>query len=575
MKSARTLSDLANLLQFKPAALSYILFKISPAAKYQTFDIPKRRGGSRTIKAPTDQLKLLQKKLSVLLQDCLDEINEANKRKDKLAHGFKRRRSIITNARQHRHRRYVFNVDLKDFFPSINFGRVRGFFIRDKNFALSDAVATVIAQIACDGNSLPQGSPCSPVISNLIAHVLDIQMVRLVSVVGCTYSRYADDLTFSTNKREFPPEVAKPDAVDANLWVPGTELQRYIAHAGFSINPAKTHMQYRTSRQEVTGLIVNQKINVRREYRHNVRAMVHNLFSTGRFELYGPVKQNGVSTVEKRAGTLNELHGRLGFIDSIDLYNKKNAQPPQKSSLLSKKEAIYRQFLIYKDFYTAERPVIMCEGETDIIYLHYALRSLAAQFPELAEIAAGGKIKLKIRLYKYPKSSTARILGLHDGGNTALNSFIATYARDTARFKAPGQKQPVVVLYDSDSGAPKIRAAVEQAARIKITGAEPYVHVVRNMYALPTPLLNGNQQSKIEDFFDAATKATTLGGKTFVDRNKFDITKYYGKHIFAEQVVKAKANSINFSGFHPLLAILETIVKDHRAAVSGATTKTP
>ena len=92
---------------------------------------------------------------------------------------------------------------------------------------------------------------------------------------------------------------------------------------------------------------------------------------------------------------------------------------------------MYRQFLIYKDFYTAERPVIMCEGETDNVYLNYAIRGLSAQFPELAAVAPDGKITLKIRLYKYPKSSTARILGLHDGGNTALHSFIATYKRDT------------------------------------------------------------------------------------------------------------------------------------------------
>jgi 5S rRNA maturation endonuclease (ribonuclease M5) len=217
----------------------------------------------------------------------------------------------------------------------------------------------------------------------------------------------------------------------------------------------------------------------------------------------------------------------------------------------------------------------MCEGETDNVYLNYAIRSLAARFPELAEITPDGKISLKVRLYKYPKSSTARILGLHDGGNTALNSFITTYTRDTDRFKAPGQKQSIIILYDSDSGAPKIRSAVEQAAKIKLKGTERYVHVVRNMYAMPTPLLNGNQQSKIEDFFDAATKATILGAKTFNDRNKFYITKHYGKRIFAEQVVKAKANSINFAGFQPLLTVLEEIIRDHAAAVSGVATQTP
>src|SRR5262249_7352449 len=157
-------------------------------------------------------------------------------RKDKIAHGFKRARSIITNARQHRNRRYVFNIDLQNFFPSINFGRVRGYFMRDANFALHKDVATAIAQIACDENALPQGSPCSPVISNLVAHVLDIHLMRLASTVGCTYSRYADDLTFSTNKKIFPPQIAEPSKTTPHIWLPGAELQRLIRHCGFQIN---------------------------------------------------------------------------------------------------------------------------------------------------------------------------------------------------------------------------------------------------------------------------------------------------------------------------------------------------
>jgi len=121
LRSSATLGDVAKLLGFKPPALSYILFKQPAAIKYTTFEIPKRKGGTRTIKAPAKALKLLQQKLSELLQDCLAEINQAKNRKDRIAHGFKRERSIVTNARQHRSRRYVFNIDLQDFFPSINF----------------------------------------------------------------------------------------------------------------------------------------------------------------------------------------------------------------------------------------------------------------------------------------------------------------------------------------------------------------------------------------------------------------------------------------------------------------------
>jgi retron-type reverse transcriptase len=568
LKSTRSLKDVANLLQLKPAALAYILFKLAPAAKYTTFEIPKRKGGTRAIKAPTDKLKLVQEKLSVLLQDCLDELNEAKTRQNLIAHGFRRKRSIITNARQHRNRRYVFNIDLENFFPSINFGRVRGYFIRDKSFELDEDVATVIAQIACHENALPQGSPCSPVISNLIAHVLDIHLVRLVSKVGCTYSRYADDLTFSTNKKDFPVEIARPSETDLHVWVPGRELQRLIAHSGFSINPAKTHMQYRDSGQDVTGLVVNQRINARHEYRHNVRAMVHSLFSKGSFMLYGPVQKDGVVTIETRPGTLNELHGRLGFIDSIDLDNKRHAAEPKHAAPISN-ESMYRQFLIYKDFYTAEAPVVMCEGKTDNTYLTHAIRALAADFPELAEIAADGKIRIKVRLYKYPKSSSARILGLHDGGNAPLSSFIATYKRDTDKFKAPGLKSPVIVLYDNDSGSKKIHGVVKEAAKITVTGSEPYIHIVKNLYAVPTPLLNGATSSKIEDFFDATIKGTVLGGKTFNDNNTFDTAKHYGKSIFAEQVVRVKANSIDFSGFRTLLAVLESVIRAHSAAVYG------
>ena len=95
----------------------------------------------------------------------------------------------------------------RNFFPSINFGRVRGFFLKDKHFSLQPPVATVLAQIACFENELPQGSPCSPVISNLIGHVLDGRLARFAKTHKCTYSRYADDITFSTSRKDFPPEI--------------------------------------------------------------------------------------------------------------------------------------------------------------------------------------------------------------------------------------------------------------------------------------------------------------------------------------------------------------------------------
>jgi len=568
LKAATSLSDLAKLLDFKPKAVSYILYK-QLAAKYKTFQIPKRNGGQRTIKAPVDALKLLQRRLSDLLQDCADEINTAKQRKDRTAHGFKRKRSIITNARQHRHRRWVFNLDLEDFFPSINFGRVRGFLLKNRDFELHQDVATVIAQIACHENSLPQGSPCSPVVSNLVAHLLDMRLVNLASETGCTYSRYADDLTFSTNKKEFPAEIGVPSGKEdgaAHLWLPGEALQKVIDRTGFRINAKKTHQMYRDSRQSVTGLVVNKKINVRWEYRHTVRAMVHSLVKTGTFQILGVTLKDGHPVLEKRPGTLNELHGLLGFIDSIDVYNKTHTTDAL-SDKRSSNEKVYREFLVYSTFYAARAAVVICEGETDNVYLTHAIRSLAPEFPALAEVMPDKKIRLKIRLYKYPKSSTARLLDLKDGGSGVLGKFIGAYNRETKDFTGPGLTEPVVILYDNDDGAKSIRKTIKDVSKVNPTGAEPFVHVIKNLYAVPTPLGAAATPSRIEDFLGASIKATVIDGKTFNPGDGFDKEKHYSKKVFAHKVVRPKADTIDFSGFRPLLTNLTAAINKHRASV--------
>ncbi len=569
LKAATSLSDVAKLLDFKPKAVSYLSYRQPDAMKYKTFQIPKRNGGQRTIKAPVDGLKLLQHKLSDLMQDCVDEINKAKQRKDRAAHGFKRRRSIITNARQHRHRRWVFNLDLEDFFPSINFGRVRGFLIKNQDFQLHQDVATVIAQIACHDHSLPQGSPCSPVISNLVAHLLDMRLVKLASKVGCTYSRYADDLTFSTNKKEFPADIALPSGAEgpaSHLWVPGEALQEVIERTGFRINAKKTHQMYRASRQNVTGLVVNKKINVRWEYRHNVRAMVHSLIKTGTFQILGVTQKDGHAVLEKRPGTSNELHGMLGFIDSIEVYNKTQTSDAL-SNEMSSSEKVYREFLIYSTFYAAQAPVVICEGETDNVYLTHAIRSLVAGFPTLADVMPDGKIRLKIRLYKYPRTSTARLLGLKDGGSSVLAKFIGAYRKETKHFTGPGLTEPVVLLYDNDSGAKDVWNAIKEATKVMPTGSEPFVHIIKNLYAVPTPLIGPATSSKIEDFFDASIKATVIDGKTLNTSVGFDKDKHYSKKVFAHKVVRPKADTIDFTDFRPLLTNLSAAINKHKASV--------
>ncbi len=295
LKGAANLSDVAHLLGFKPSSLSYLLYKLPAPLKYTEFDIPKRHGGLRKISAPIDSLKNLQQHLSQLLQDCLDELEEAGLRKNNSAHGFTRHRTIMTNAMEHRNRRFVFNADIKDFFPSINFGRVRGFLIKDKHFALNPAVATVIAQIACHNNALPQGSPSSPVISNLACFLFDRRMIRFAEEQQLTFTRYADDLTFSSNRKISDTTI--------------TAIKDIITSYGFVVNEQKTRTFTAKGSQVVTGLKVNEKVNVDRTYIRNIRAMLHN------WDKNGLVKAAAQNLNEYQF--INILKGKLDFLSMV------------------------------------------------------------------------------------------------------------------------------------------------------------------------------------------------------------------------------------------------------------------
>ncbi len=284
LKSAKSLGDLAKILGYTPKGLSYILYiryKLDPKEKYRTFEIPKKSGGTRTIQAPEKKLLLLQKRLSEMLYECVNELKGEHPRFWHASHGFQKKKTIVSNADVHHGRRFVFNVDLEDFFDTINFGRVRGFFIHDNTFKLDPSVATVIAQIACHENALPQGSPCSPLISNLIGNILDVRLLSLARATQCTYTRYADDLTFSTNETLFPTDIAVN--VHGSDWEVGDKLRYEIEGAGFSLNSGKTRMSLRHSRQTVTGLVVNAKVNIKQDYYRSVRAMCNAVFQKGTY----------------------------------------------------------------------------------------------------------------------------------------------------------------------------------------------------------------------------------------------------------------------------------------------------
>ncbi|MFJ2486311.1 retron Ec67 family RNA-directed DNA polymerase/endonuclease [Pseudomonas sp. NPDC087639] len=579
LQSASSLRDLSIVLGFQPKAVSYIIYKHSKEQLYTTFTIPKKSGATRIIHAPCPELKNLQSVVSKYLQDCLDEINESKSISRSLSHGFKRGYSIVTNASVHKHRRLVLNLDLEDFFGSINFGRVRGFFITNNNFSLQPSVATVLAQIICFDNSIPQGSPCSPVVSNLIGHLLDIKLAKLASETKCTYSRYADDLTFSTNKQQFPADIILPGPLPHD-WVVGARLEKIIRKCGFAVNNKKTRLQYRNSRQDVTGLTVNQKVNVPAEYRRRARAMAHKLFETGNFHVEKlSIADSGKVAAEKRLGSIDELAGIFSHIAMVTQHNNAlaiAAKVNNASGELSSIEKTHRDFIFYKSFYANPKPMIICEGKTDNVYLRCAIRSLAKSYPLLAKFDAQDEVELSVSLFKYSKLNS-HLLGL-SGGSSQLRGFISEFSRGAAKYRSQRSPFPVIVLIDNDKGAKEIFSTIKSTTKTtsKIDGGLPYYHIAQGLYVVPTPKLNGAIESKIEDFFPDATLNQILDGKRFNSENEDLKSDEYGKHYFAEYVVKKQQANIDFSGFKTLLDVISTIIAQniglHMSAVANSPT---
>jgi RNA-directed DNA polymerase len=267
LRDLHTSEDLANAIGLSRKQLTYWAFVASADRLYTQFEIPKRSGGVRTIKAPRPPLKEIQRRLARLLT--------AAHFPRRATHGFVRGRNVLTNATPHAARRFILNVDLANFFPSINFGRVRGALL-GKPFGLTSEIATAIARLSCHDNELPQGAPTSPVLANIVCGRLDGELSRLAKSYGVRYTRYADDLTFSTGKRSFPPQLASavnpPYGTEAKV---GPVLLKLIESNGFTVNEKKVRLLTRQHAQRVTGLVVNSFPNVDREFVRRIRAMIH------------------------------------------------------------------------------------------------------------------------------------------------------------------------------------------------------------------------------------------------------------------------------------------------------------
>ena len=570
LKEAKNLSELAGLLDSEPKIVSYILYKIDNDKKYKRFSVAKKNGGERIIHAPQRSLLLLQKKLAKILYECVEEHKKDNPRFWFASHGFQKKRTIVSNAHVHRRRRFVFNLDLEDFFGTINFGRVRGFFINDRMFKLNEDVATVIAQIACHENKLPQGSPCSPIISNLIGNILDSRLLALARDTQCTYTRYADDLTFSINKGLFPPDIAVE--VPGGQWVVGEKLHKTIKETGFTINAGKTRMSLRQSRQTVTGLVVNKKVNIKREYYLSVRAMCYSLFNYGYY--HKPYNKNKeILNLEPLEGTLSHIYFVKDRRDRNHRINKELAEVGEFHLPRGTKK-LYKKFLFYKYFVIPNIPLIITEGSTDIAYLRCAIGMLASNFPSLAS-KQNGESGLGVKFLKSSKT-------IHDimylvNGVAGQTSLVKSYEEDLKKYKRISKiKHPVIIVCDNDKGVKSLLAAASKVAsktasdaageKIKITintaSKEDFYKLFENLYLVKTPDIK-NQGKVIEDLFSKKLLDTKLNGKSFNYKTAVNKNTHYDKNDFAQKVVLKAKDPDDFKKFIPLLERIQAVIDDH------------
>lgn len=255
--------DVANLLGIKERSLRYFLYKVRPEHMYTSFKIAKANSkDGRQINAPHKKLKAIQRKLADALT-CVYTPKVCS-------YGFIPGKNNADNAQNHVKRCLVLNIDLKDFFSQIHFGRIRGMLMKPP-YGIGKEAATTIAQITCYNGKLPQGAPSSPILTNMICVPLDNGLMRLAKETGCTYTRYADDISFSTYRKEFPADIVYVDDYGIHI---GKKLARILEKNSFQINPQKVTLRKKSQHQEVTGLTVNVFTNVRREYIRQLRSIL-------------------------------------------------------------------------------------------------------------------------------------------------------------------------------------------------------------------------------------------------------------------------------------------------------------
>ncbi len=554
----RCRDDIAQLLELTTKQLNFHLYVLPSEKKYKVFTVPKKSGEPRQISAPASPIKIIQRKLKQVL-DAVYEPKPA-------VHGFVAARSIVSNARLHKKRRYVLNIDLENFFPTIHFGRIRGLFMGNP-YHLNDEVSTILAQICCHDKILPQGAPTSPILSNMICTRLDAKLQQLAKKHQCTYSRYGDDITFSTNRSKFPVALARLS--DIGQVEVGDELSSIIQENGFQTNPKKTRLQVRQQRQEVTGLTVNRYPNVHRPYMKQVRGI---LYAWGKYGL------------DSTAQRYFEKHAGHKYLDP------QKYRPPFQKIVLGKIEFIG-----------------MVKGKNSSVY-----RDLLSMFADLApdyvkstqvsNISSAG-----VLVYTEEKSDGKHLIAaLRSFQNQKLFRQISISCLDKQGFQNLEERLDVAVSSPGRNTRPNIFVFgrdISKDLHQKIGGGEQYKSWSNGVYSMMLPIPKHREETpeiSIEFYYkDSDIFLKDKNGRRLFISSEFN--KLSGRHLsedlnciipnklgdlpkiiddkvfneknenvamskdeFAENILNQSGEfkNIDFSGFRPLFDILSMIVAD-------------
>ncbi len=282
----------------------YILALTSnPEKNYKEYIIPKKRGGTRTLEEPLPDLKDIQ---SWILCNILMPASKTMV--SPVAKAFMPKKSIRDNARFHKKQNRIVALDVENFFGSIQYGCVYEVF---RTIGYSKAVSTLLSKLCTFNNILPQGAPTSPMLSNLVLKKIDDQLWSYCKARKIIYTRYADDLTFSGDSIQVGHLMAY--------------VEQILMHRYLHVNPRKTKVMGRGTRQSVTGIVVNEKVQVSKAYRDKIRQEIYYCIKYG-FESHMQKCQSIPQWIHTTSQYARHLLGKVQFVLQINPYDKKFIQ---------------------------------------------------------------------------------------------------------------------------------------------------------------------------------------------------------------------------------------------------------